>query len=391
MEKEETIQITNRFAQRNVETTNDERQETTERHEDIAIIGVSGIYPESGDLDELWSNLVQKKDCIRVIPKERWDYTKYYDIQKGKKGKVYCKWGGFIPEVDQFDASFFNMSIREAEMMDPQERMFIETVWHAVEDAGYNKKELANKKVGVFAAAMYSHYQLFGLEEALKGNAYVASSFFSSIANRVSYLCDFHGPSLTLDTACSSSLETVRLACQNILDGCCDMAVAGGVNLTLHPSKYLFLCQSTFLSSDGKCKSFGAGGDGYVPGEGVGALILKDCKQAIKDGDHIYGVIKGIATNHGGHTNGYSVPSPMAQSQVIQAALESNQIPAWTINCIEAHGTGTALGDPIEIEGIKKHTIKREKFHAPSDLLSLISDIWKQRQVLLPLQRYCLK
>lgn len=354
VEKEETIQITNRFAQRNVETTNDERQETTERHEDIAIIGVSGIYPESGDLDELWSNLVQKKDCIRVIPKERWDYTKYYDIQKGKKGKVYCKWGGFIPEVDQFDASFFNMSIREAEMMDPQERMFIETVWHAVEDAGYNKKELANKKVGVFAAAMYSHYQLFGLEEALKGNAYVASSFFSSIANRVSYLCDFHGPSLTLDTACSSSLETVRLACQNILDGCCDMAVAGGVNLTLHPSKYLFLCQSTFLSSDGKCKSFGAGGDGYVPGEGVGALILKDCKQAIKDGDHIYGVIKGIATNHGGHTNGYSVPSPMAQSQVIQAALESNQIPAWTINCIEAHGTGTALGDPIEIEGIKK-------------------------------------
>ncbi len=321
---------------------------------DIAIIGVSGIYPEAKDLDELWENLCNKKDCIQVIPEERWDYKKYYDPQKGKRGKIYAKWGGFIPDVDKFDASFFNMAPREAELMDPQERMFIETVWHAMEDAGYNKQQLKDKSVGVFASGMYSQYEAFGVEETLKGNPLATTSFLSSIANRVSYLCDFHGPSVGLDTACSSSLEAIRLACQNIWEGSCDMAVAGGVNLSIHPSKYLFLCQSTFLSSEGKCRSFGEGGDGYVPGEGVGALILKEYDQAVKEGDHIYGIIKGIATNHGGHTNGYSVPSPVAQSQVIKAALENANIEADTVSCIEAHGTGTALGDPIEIEGIKK-------------------------------------
>lgn len=322
--------------------------------QDIAIIGVSGRYPMADNIDAYWENLKAGKDCITEIPAERWDYIRYYHPERGKKGCIYSKWGGFIRDVDKFDPLFFNMSPREAELIDPQERLFIETVWHTFEDAGYTKKTIKGQRVGVFVGAMYGHYQLFGVEETLRGNVFATASFFSSIANRVSYLMDLNGPSVAIDTACSSSLEAVRLACQNIRDGCCNMAVAGGVNLSLHPSKYIFLCQANFLSTDGRCRSFGAGGDGYVPGEGVGAVLLKPLDKAVKDGDRIYAVIKGISTNHGGKTNGYSVPSPAAQGELIMDALQKAGVSPRSISYIEAHGTGTSLGDPIEIAGLMK-------------------------------------
>lgn len=321
---------------------------------EIAIIGLSGKYPEASDLDTFWENIKSGRDCIREISSERWDYREYYDSDRNKAGAVYSKWGGFLNNIDQFDSEFFNIPKEEADLMDPQERLFLEIVWKAVEDAGYTRKGLGKYKVGVFVGAMYTQYQIIGVEETAKGNKVAAGSFLSSIANRVSYFMDFKGPSLAVDTACSSSLESIRLACQAIQTGDCHMAVAGGVNISIHPSKYQLLCQANFLSADGKCKSFGEGGEGYVPGEGVGAVILKSLSEALKDGDHIYAVIRGISVNHVGKTNGYSVPNPKAESELVIDVLRKTQIPARSVSYIEAHSTGTFLGDLIEISGLNR-------------------------------------
>ncbi|MFJ6208620.1 SDR family NAD(P)-dependent oxidoreductase [Lysinibacillus sp. NPDC092081] len=331
-----------------------EEKTNQENSGDIAIIGLSGRYPMANNLEEMWENLKQGKDCISEIPTERWDYRRYYNSSKDAEGRIYSKWGGFVADADKFDPLFFSISPREAEGMDPQERIFLETTWETVEDAGYTREMLNKSKVGVFVGVMYGTYSFHGAEELAKGNTVMAGASFSSIANRVSYFMNFNGPSLAIDTACSSSLEAIRQACENIRMGNCELAIAGGVNLTLHPYKYLLLCDSGFLSTDGRCRSFGEGGDGYVPGEGVGAVLLKPLNKAIEDGDHIYGVIKEFSSNHGGKTNGYTVPNPKAQSELIKEAIEKSKIDPRTISYIEAHGTGTALGDPIEIAGLCK-------------------------------------
>ena len=201
---------------------------------------------------------------------------------------------------------------------------------------------------------MYAHYQLFSLEAAHKRTGLTPSSLHASIANRVSYVFNFRGPSIALDTMCSSSLTAIHLACASLAQRECEVAIAGGVNLSLHPNKYVALGEAGFTSSDGHCRSFGEGGDGYVPGEGVGALLLKPLSTAIADGDHIYGVIKASAINHGGRTNGYTVPNPAAQGEVIAEALRKAKLDPRRITCLEAHGTGTSLGDPIEITGLVK-------------------------------------
>lgn len=322
--------------------------------EDIAIIGMSGRYPMAENLDELWENLKNGRDCISEIPHNRWNMEKYYDAVKGRSGKYYCKWGGFMDNIDMFDPLFFNISPREAEMIDPQERMFLQTVWHTIEDAGYTKEELSTCTTGVFVGVTYGDYQLLGIENWSKGNMVSLVSSHASVANRVSYLFNFNGPSIALDTMCSSSLTAVHLACKSIYMGECDMAVAGGVNVCTHPNKYVQLSQGKFLSSDGRCRSFGEGGDGYVPGEGVGAVLLKSLKKAVEDGDRIYAVIKGSCINHGGKTNGYTVPNPNAQADLIANVFKKTGISPRTISYIEAHGTGTILGDPIEITGLLK-------------------------------------
>ena len=322
---------------------------------DVAIVGLSGKYPQAENLEEFWENLKNGKDCITEIPKERWDSKLYFDPHRNQVGKSYSKWGGFIADVDKFDPLFFNISPKEAELIDPQERLFIETVWHTIEDAGYSKESIsATGKVGVFVGVMYGQYQLYGAEAMLAGNANVSGSSFASIANRVSYFFDFHGPSIALDTMCSSSLTAIHLACEEIRKGDIDAAIAGGVNVSIHPHKYLILSQGNFASSDGKCRSFGEGGDGYVAGEGVGAVLLKSLEKAIQDGDHIYGVIKSSVINHGGKTNGYTVPNPNAQGDLILETFKKANIDPASISYIETHGTGTSLGDPIEITGLKK-------------------------------------
>ena len=204
------------------------------------------------------------------------------------------------------------------------------------------------------SASCTEEYQLYGAQAQALGQPYTLGGNPSSIANRVSYFCNFHGPSLAVDTMCSSSLTAIHLACQSLMHGGCELAIAGGVNVSVHPNKYLVLSQTQFASSRGRCESFGEGGDGYVPGEGVGAVLLKPLSKAIADGDHIYGVIRGSSINHGGKTNGYTVPNPNAQYELIMAALENAKVDPRTISYIEAHGTGTSLGDPIEIAGLTR-------------------------------------
>ncbi len=328
---------------------------------DIAIIGVSGRYPGARNIQEFWKNLRDGKDCITEIPKDRWDHNLYFDEDKSKFGKTYSKWGGFLDGVDQFDPLFFNISPREAQFIDPQERLFLQCAFETLEDAGYTRQSLGLKQdfnflgnVGVYVGVMYEEYQLYGAQEQIQGRPIALSGNPSSVANRVSYFLNFHGPSMAIDTMCSSSLTAIHLACQSLQQGGCELAIAGGVNVSIHPNKYLMLGQGKFVSSKGRCESFGQGGDGYVPGEGVGAVLLKPLAKAIADGDNIYGVIKATAINHGGKTNGYTVPNPNAQAGVIRQAFSETGMSPRMISYIEAHGTGTSLGDPIEIAGLNK-------------------------------------
>jgi len=317
--------------------------------EDVAIVGMAGRYPKSKNLDELWKNLVQGRDCIETIPDVR--------LAQRLRNEFTAPYrGGFIDDVDKFDSMFFNISPREAEIMDPQERLFLEAAWEAIEDAGYYPEILAQEEtprnIGVFVGAVWAMYQMIGAEEKMAGNNANPNSFLWSIANRVSYWMSLTGPSITLDTACSSSLTAIYLACEALHKGDCSAAIVGGVNLDLHQSKWDINWAGGALSKDGVSRSFGKDANGYVAGEGVGAIFLKPLKQAIQDKDNIYGVIKSVVVNHGGKTSGYTVPNPKAQTRLISSALEKAKIDARTIGYIEAHGTGTELGDPIEITGL---------------------------------------
>ncbi|MET0334481.1 MAG: amino acid adenylation domain-containing protein, partial [Rhizobacter sp.] len=329
---------------------------------DIAIIGIDGRYPQANTLDEYWHNLSHGVNSITEIPRERWDHSPYFNPDKGAPNSTYAKWGGFIDGVDRFDPLFFNISPGEAVILDPQERLFLQCAHGVLEDAGYTRERLAQRhraasggaSVGVFVGVMYEEYQLWGAQAQMLGHHQLLAGSPSSIANRVSYWCNFQGPSMAVDTMCSSSLTAIHLACGSVARGDCDVALAGGVNVSIHPNKYLLLSLGRYASSEGLCRSFGAGGDGYVPGEGVGAVLLKPLHKAIEDGDRIHGVIKGSSVNHGGKTNGFSVPSPVAQGDLIARAIRQSGVNPRTISYVEAHGTGTSLGDPIEIAGLAK-------------------------------------
>ncbi|WP_039913727.1 SDR family NAD(P)-dependent oxidoreductase [Cellvibrio mixtus] len=325
-----------------------------EREEEIAIVGLAGRYPRANTPQEFWEHLAQGQDLIVEIPESRWDYRKDFSADRTEKGKTYSKWGGFLERIDAFDPEFFKITQRDAEKADPQERIFLETSWECFEDAGYPRAVLKQQKVGVFVGVMWGMYQHIDVSDQQRTRFGRPTSAFSSIANRVSYTFDLQGPSLALDTMCSSSITAIHLACQSIRNGDCEMALAGGVNLTSHPIKYQWLSQEQFLASDGRCRAFGEGGSGYVPGEGAGAVLLKPLSRALADGDHIYGLIRASALNHGGKTNGYTVPNQKAQTSVINHALARAGWNPESISYIEAHGTGTSLGDPIEVAGLTR-------------------------------------
>lgn len=321
---------------------------------DIAIVGLSGKYPGADDLNEFWDILRDGKDCVKEIPAKRWDYKKYYD--EDMEGKSYSKWGGFLDDIACFDPAFFHIAPKEAELMDPQERLFLEIAWNAFEDAGYTRDIIREKydgNVGVYACSMFNDYQLYSGRK--RDGTYISSGAIeASISNRVSYFMDLHGPSMTINTMCSSVLTAINLAVQSLTSGECKMALVGGVNLIVHPNKYILHCQNQMLSKTGRCRAFAENADGFVPAEGVGAILLKPLEQAISDQDHIHGVIKGIKINHDGKKNGYFVPNPVQQANLIRSCLEENKISPESISYVEAHGTGTKLGDPIEIEGLSK-------------------------------------
>jgi len=321
----------------------------------IAIIGMAGRFPEAADLDAYWRNLISGRVCISEIPPQRWPLAGFYDPNPNRIGTSYSKWGGFIDGVDRFDPLFFNIAPDEAARMDPQERLFLEVAWQCLEDAGLTRAKFGatgERDAGVYVGVMYGDYQLLAQEAAGPNAPIGGASPYWSIANRVSYALGLEGPSLSIDSACSSSLTALHLACQAIMAGDCRTALVGGVNLSLHPGKYIGLSQGRFASSDGRCHSFGEGGDGYVPGEGVAAVLLKPLAAALADGDIIHGVIRASAVNHGGKTNGYTVPNPAAQAAVIRRTLNRCGLKGNLLGYIEAHGTGTRLGDPIEIEGL---------------------------------------
>jgi polyketide synthase PksN len=326
----------------------------------IAIVGMATRLPKARNAEELWENLVHGRDCISEIPQSRHARRRNRDALGRYRG-------GFIDDLDRFDSLFFNISPREAETLDPQERLFLEVSWEALEDAGYypeafQSEELGGRRIGVYVGAVWAMYQMVGAEERLAGNQVVANSFLWSIANRVSYFMNFTGPSIAVDTACSASLTAIHLACDAIQRGECAAALVGGVNLDVHQCKQEITVAGGLLSEEGLCRAFGRGASGYVPGEGVGALLLKPLAQARRDRDNIYAVIKGSAISHGGRNSGYAVPNSKAQCDVISTALNRANIDARSIGYIEAHGTGTELGDPIEIAGLNQTF---ERYNAP--------------------------
>ncbi|UTH76430.1 SDR family NAD(P)-dependent oxidoreductase [Chromobacterium sp. IIBBL 290-4] len=310
--------------------------------EPIAIIGLAGVYPKAANVDKLWRNLVAGLDCIDELPTERWATSHFFEPDPARaveRGLSYGKWGGFLEDLHAFDPLFFYLSHAEAQYMHPKERLFMQCAWHALEDAGYPPGALATEKVGVFVGVSKAGYDNY------------RDSFFS-VANRVSYRFNFTGPSMPVDTACSSSLSAIHEACLHLQSGECDLALAGGVNAYTHPSTFAEFSRLGVMSPDGKSRAFGDGANGFVPGEGVGAVLLKPLERALEDGDHIHGVILGSAINHGGKTNGYTVPNPEAHRLLIRQALTRSGISASAIGYVEAHGTGTALGDPIELRGL---------------------------------------
>ncbi|MDR6594684.1 amino acid adenylation domain-containing protein [Saccharothrix longispora] len=313
----------------------------------IAVIGLAGRYPGADDLDAFWADLVAGRDRVTPLPADR-------ARPDWPAGSVH---GGFLADVDHFDPLLFGIAPREAALLDPQERLFLEVARLTLDDAGYSARRLRDRhggRVGVFVGAMHNEYPFLGVERSADGEPAYTGSTPGGIANRVSYAFDLSGPSMTVDTMCSASLTALHLAVQSLRRGECEVAVAGGVNLSLHPNKFVQQRAMRMTADSGRCRAFSADGDGFVPGEGVGAVLLKPLAHAVRDGDRVHGVIRATAVNHGGHTSGYTVPDPVAQGEVVAAALREAGIAPDTVGYVEAHGTGTSLGDPIEVAGLTR-------------------------------------
>lgn len=336
----------------------------------IAVIGMSGKFPKAENINELWENLKAGRDCVTEIPESRWNMEDFYvsDMELAiKEKKSYCKFGGFIDGFADFDPRFFKISPKEAISMDPQERYLLEECWKVFEDAGYTSKKIQgrfNGNVGVFVGVTRTGFDYYAPELWSKGENQMLSTSFSAMSNRISYVFNLNGPSMSIDTMCSSSLTALHEACEHIKRGECGMALLGSANIYTHPATYKQFCQKRMLSQKGRCHTFGADADGFVPGEGVGVILLKLLSQALRDNDHIYSIIRSTTVNHGGRTNGFTVPNPIAQKNLICEAMERAKVNAEEISYIEAHGTGTLIGDPIEINGLTKafasHTAKKQ-------------------------------
>jgi len=328
------------------------------KHEPIAIVGMGCRFPGGADNPEqFWQLLRDGVDAVTEIPSDRWNVPAYYDADPNAPGKTSAKHGAFIKQVDQFDPQFFGIAPREAGSMDPQQRLLLEVAWEALENAGLAPDQLSGSRTGVFVGMTSGDYaQIFMRSNDLSLlDAYYASGVAHSVGSgRLSYVLGLQGPSITVDTACSSSLVTVHLAVQSLRAGECRMALAGGVNLILSPENYIAFSKYSMLASDGRCKTFDAAADGFGRGEGCGMIVLKRLSDAITDGDRILAVIRGSAVNQDGPSSGLTAPNGPSQEAVIADALVSAGIEPNLVSYIEAHGTGTSLGDPIEVQALAK-------------------------------------
>jgi acyl transferase domain-containing protein len=317
--------------------------------EPIAIIGMSCRFPGGANLAAFWQLLCEGCDAIREVPADRWPVDEFYDADPAVPGKMYTRHGGFLDEIDKFDPLFFRISPREALEMDPQQRLMLELSWEALEDAGLVPAQLRGSATGVFFGFGVPEYQLPSLTVPTRITSYTNTGWVPCIlSNRVSFVFDFRGPSLSLDTACSSSLTAVHLACQSLQRRESTLALVGGISLMVSPVTTIGYSKLTALSPDGRCKTFDAGANGYARGEGGGVVILKLLTEALKDGDEICAVICGSAINQDGRTNGLTAPNRFSQEDVLHRAYASAEISPGQVQYVEAHGTGTLLGDPIE-------------------------------------------
>ncbi|MBC7136757.1 MAG: hypothetical protein H5U25_14095, partial [Oceanibaculum nanhaiense] len=326
-----------------------EPRQTPEARGAVAVIGASGQFPKADDLEAFWENIRSGRDCIEEVPADRWDIARHYHPDPHHPDATYCKWMGALSDIDRFDAGFFTMTPREAELTDPQQRLFLQHAWHAIEDAALDPLKLGGAQCGVFVSSGPSGYADLIAER----NAYsLLGSSGSILAARIAHLLDLRGPSLSIDTACSSSLVAIAEACNSLLLGDSDLALAGGACVLIGPSMFIDTAKVGMLSKDGRCFTFDARANGFVPGEGVGVLLLKRLEDALADGDPVRAVIRGWGTNQDGRTNGITAPNPQAQTRLMQSVHRKFGIDPASIGLIECHGTGTALGDPIEIEGL---------------------------------------
>ncbi len=324
------------------------------KRESIAIVGIGCRLPCGvNSPDAFWDLLAGGVDAIGTVPPARWDAEAFYDPDPTVAGRMPMRHGSFIEGVDQFDPYFFGISPREAARMDPQQRIFLEVAWQALEDAGQTRAGIQGSATGVFVGANCCDYLQMQLAEPDSLDTYtVAGATNCIIPNRLSYAFDLSAPSLAVDTACSSSLVAVHLACQSLRSQECSAAVVGGMNLILSPIVTMAHSRGFPLAPDGRCKTFDARADGYVRGEGVVVVVLKRLSDALAGGDPIWAVIRGSAVNQDGLTNGLTAPNGRSQRTVVEQALRNAGIAPAQVSMLEAHGTGTEIGDPIEVEAL---------------------------------------
>jgi acyl transferase domain-containing protein/NADPH:quinone reductase-like Zn-dependent oxidoreductase/aryl carrier-like protein len=326
------------------------------RHEPIAIVGIGCRFPGDGDTPEaFWRFLESGTDGVTEVPKDRWDADACFDADPDVPGKSYTRWGAFVKDVDRFDAHFFGISPREAVSLDPQQRLLLEVTWESLEHAGIAPSSLAGSPTAVYMG-ITTHDYANQLSEAIGsrfGDAYTPSGTAHSVAaGRLSYFLGLHGPNVAIDTACSSSLVAIHWAVQSLRNGEANLAIAGGVNLTLTADGSILTSRARMMSFDGRCKTFDDSADGYVRGEGCGVLVLKRLSDAQRDGDRIVALVRGSALNQDGRSSGLTAPNGTAQEAVIRAALANARVKPDEISYVEAHGTGTPLGDPIEVKAL---------------------------------------
>jgi acyl transferase domain-containing protein/acyl carrier protein len=319
-------------------------------NEPIAIVSTACRFPRRSNSPEaFWKSLMEEADETSELPEDRWDLDAYYDEDPDEPGKMYARRGTFLENLDEMDADFFGISPREATWIDPQQRLFLEVSWEALERAGWTTEE-TGKNTGVFVGWMHNDYQNEASESLLDLNPYIATgSAGSFLCGRLSYYLGVQGPSLAVDTACSSSLVALHLACQSLRQRECDRAIAGGVNVMVSPKTTIMTCKLHALSPQGHSRAFDASADGYLRGEGCGVVTLRRLSDAQRDGDEVLAVIRGSAITHNGFSSGLTAPNPDSQQKVIRKALDQAGLSPADVSYLEAHGTGTELGDPIEM------------------------------------------